>query len=90
MIKSSAREKVLPFGRERLGSTYAQKKVRLIQVVEEGHAVAVTVYVFPLWQDSCRVSRRGWGWRGSPSGSLRSPPGEPLATDPQTPRCATH
>ena len=47
-----AREKVYEFGTERLGKLYAQKKVRLVYVVEDSTAVAITAYVYyGAWEE---------------------------------------
>ena len=42
----SARAKVFPFGKERLGKYYDQKRVEVIYIEENETAVTVTVYVF--------------------------------------------
>ena len=44
--------KVYAFGQQRLGRTYAEKRVEVIYVLEQDVAVTVTVYVFfGEWKD---------------------------------------
>lgn len=41
-----SKSKVFPFGRERLGKFYKQKRIEVIYLVENDMIVTVTVYVF--------------------------------------------
>jgi hypothetical protein len=41
-----ARSKVYPFGRRRGSRKYDEKRIEVIYIIEDGVAVAITVYVF--------------------------------------------
>lgn len=41
-----ARARVYPYGKERLGKSYAEKRIEVVYIVEQETIVTVTVYVF--------------------------------------------